>query len=96
MPTRTAWVPSRRHRRRVLRGAFTQVSRLGHPLVNELVIGLKDKDTFNASEPKNDGQFADYVTHPSLPVLIQALFGVTPPPVPRGDLVQVFLTGVPD
>lgn len=76
-------------------GDFTQVSRLGHPLVNELVIGLKDKDTFNASEPRNDGQFASYVTHPTLPVLIQALFGVTPPPVPRDDLVQVFLTGVP-
>ena len=78
-----------------LPGDFTQVSRLGHPLVNELVIGLKDKDTFNASEPKNDGQFASYVTHPTLPVLIQALFGVTPPPIPRDDLVQVFLTGVP-
>jgi hypothetical protein len=72
-----------------------QVSRLGSPLVNELVIGLKDKDTFNASEPKNDAQFGDYVTHPTLPVLIQALFGVTPPPTPRQDLVQVFLTGVP-
>jgi len=78
-----------------LAGPFMQVSRLGHPLVNELVIGLKDKDAFNASEPKNDGQFASYVTHPTLPVLIQALFGVAPPPVPRGDLVQVFLTGVP-
>jgi hypothetical protein len=35
------------------------------------------------------------VTHPSLPILIQALFGVTPPPPPRNDLVAVFLTGVP-
>jgi hypothetical protein len=76
-------------------GQFTQVSRLGHPLVNELVIGIKDKDKFNASEPENDTQFADYVTHPTLPVLIQALFGVAAPPVPRNDLVQVFLTGVP-
>ena len=76
-------------------GQFTQVSRLGHPLVNEVVIGLKDKDTFNASEPSGDGQFLEYVTHPTLPVLIQALFGVAPPPAPRNDLVQVFLTGVP-
>jgi len=75
--------------------AFTQVSRLGHPLVNEVVIGLKDKDTFNASEPKNDGQFLEYVTHPTLPVLIQALFGVNAPASPRNDLVQVFLTGIP-
>jgi hypothetical protein len=74
---------------------FAQVSRLGGPLVNELVIGLKDKDTFNGSEPKNDAQFAEYVTYPTLPVLIQALFGVTAPAVPRNDLVQVFLTGVP-
>jgi Domain of unknown function (DUF4331) len=74
---------------------FDQVSRLGSPLVNELVIGIKDKDTFNGSEPKNDAQFATYVTNPTLPVLIQVLFGVPPPPTPRNDLVQVFLTGVP-
>jgi hypothetical protein len=76
-------------------GLFTQVSRLGSPLVNELVIGLKDKDLFNAGEPKDDARFADYVTNPTLPVLIQALFGVAAPPTPRADLVQVFLTGVP-
>ena len=76
-------------------GLFTQASRLGSPLVNELVIGLKDKDLFNANEPKDDARFADYVTHPTLPVLINALFGVAPPPTPRNDLVQVFLTGVP-
>jgi hypothetical protein len=76
-------------------GQFTQVSRLGHPLVNEVVIGLKDKDTFNASEPTGDTQFLEYVTHPTLPVLIQALFGVPPPAAPRNDLVAVFLTGVP-
>jgi hypothetical protein len=73
---------------------YTQVSRLGHPLVNEVVIGLKDKDKFNSSEPKNDTQFLDYVTNPTLPFLIQALFGVQAPPTPRNDLVAVFLTGV--
>ena len=52
------------------------MSRLGHPLVNELVIGINDKDKFNASEPKHDAQFAKYVTNPTLPVLINALFGV--------------------
>jgi hypothetical protein len=77
-------------------GAWTQVSRLGAPLVNEVVIGLPDKDRFNASEPKDDGQFADYVTNPSLPTLLQVLFGVHAPiAYPRTDLVAAFLTGIP-
>lgn len=75
---------------------WDQVSRLGHPLVNELVIGLKDKDKFNASMPKHDAQFATYVTNPTLPSLLNILFGVTAPNVfPRTDLVAIFLTGVP-
>ena len=79
-------------------GAWTQVSRLGMPLVNELVIGVKDKDQFNASKPEDDTQFADYVTHPSLPVLIETLFPAAKAPTqfPRTDLVAVFLTGVDD
>ena len=79
---------------------LTQVSRLGMPLVNELVIGLKDKDTWNESTPTGDGQFADYVTNPTLPVLLASLYsaaGVQAPNVyPRTDLVAVFLTGVPN
>jgi hypothetical protein len=75
-----------------------QVSRLGMPLVNELVIGLADKDAFNASEPKDDAQFATYVTNPTLPALLEILFGsagVQAPQVfPRTDLVAAFLTGV--
>ena len=79
-------------------GGFTQVSRLGMPLVNEGVIGLKDKDRFNASQPSDDAQFIDYVTNPTLPTLIGALFGAAgvkaPSNFPRNDLVSVFLTGV--
>ncbi|MEZ5448053.1 MAG: DUF4331 domain-containing protein [Thiolinea sp.] len=76
-------------------GAWTQVSRLGMPLVNEVVIGLPDKNRFNASEPMDDTQFLDYVTSPSLPVLLNVLFGVTPPTVNgRPDLVAAFLTGL--
>jgi hypothetical protein len=79
-------------------GAWVQVSRLGAPLVNELVIGLPDKDRFNASHPKDDAQFADYVTNPSLPILLQTLFGsagvLAPNVYPRTDLVAAFLTGV--
>jgi len=78
---------------------LAQVSRLGHPLVNEVVIGLRDKDKFNGSEPKDDGQFADYVTHPTLPAIIELLFGgagvKAPINFPRTDLIAVFLTGVP-
>ena len=80
-------------------GAWTQVSRLGSPLVNEVVIGLKDKDKFNGSHPSGDAQFADYVTNPTLPELIELLFGggsaIAPDVFPRADLVQTFLTGVP-
>jgi hypothetical protein len=77
-------------------GDYVQVSRLGMPLVNEVVIGLPDKDRFNASQPKDDAQFAHYVTNPSLPALLQALFNVPAPSnFPRTDLVAAFLTGVP-
>ena len=79
-------------------GAWTQVSRLGMPLVNEVVIGLKDKDRFNHSKPTGDGQFADYVTNPTLPALIEVLYGSAgakaPTNFPRNDLVATFLTGI--
>jgi hypothetical protein len=73
-----------------------QVSRLGMPLVNELVIGLPDKDNFNGSHPQYDAQFLNYVTNPSLPVLLNVLFGnaALVPATPRNDLVAAFLTGV--
>ncbi len=87
-------------------GPWVQVSRLSNPLVNELVIGLPDKDRFSASEPRHDGQFATYVTNPSLPALLDALFrgpvnqtlgtnipNLAPANLPRTDLVTAFLTG---
>jgi len=75
---------------------WKQVSRLGMPLVNELIIGLPDKDKFNASRPVDDGQFLHYVTNPFLPVLLNSLFGnaAVMPASPRNDLVAAFLTGV--
>ncbi|WP_422012479.1 DUF4331 domain-containing protein [Roseateles sp.] len=78
-------------------GAWVQVSRLGMPLVNEVVIGLKDKDKFNASKPTGDAQFADYVTNPTLPALLEialALPSTAPTNFPRNDLVTTFLTGI--
>jgi hypothetical protein len=87
-------------------GPWVQVSRLSNPLVNEVVIGLPDKDGFNASEPRNDGQFATYVTNPTLPAILDALFrdavnatlgtnipNLAPSNLPRNDLVAAFLTG---
>ena len=80
-------------------GAWTQVSRLGQPLVNEVVIGLKDKDKFNASRPGGDGQFLDYVTNPTLPALLGLVLAgdagaLAPTNIPRTDLATVFLTGI--
>jgi hypothetical protein len=73
-----------------------QVSRLGNPLINEVIIGLPDKDNFNASDPRQDAQFLTYVTNPTLPVLLNVLFGdaAKVPGTPRNDLVAAFLTGV--
>jgi len=78
-------------------GAWTQVSRLSNPLVNEVVIGIPDKDHFNSSFPKDDAQFAKYVTNPTLPKLVDMIFGVgfEPQLFPRADLVEAFLTGIP-
>jgi len=75
---------------------FTQQSRLGMPLVNEVVIGLPDKDKFNASLPQDDAQFASYVTNPSAPAILQVLYPsvIAPTQFPRTDLVSVFLTGI--
>lgn len=77
-------------------GPWVQVSRLGNPLVNEVVIPLKDKDRFNASKPADDGQFAAYVLDPEPGRLIPALYPVFScfPKAPRNDLVAVFLTGL--
>lgn len=78
-------------------GAFVQVSRLGMPLVNEVVIGLPQKDLFNAAKPTQDGALADYVTNPTFPAILQALFGsaaIAPTNFPRNDLVATFLTGI--
>ena len=81
---------------------FTQVSRLGMPLVNEVVLPLAFKDIFNGSEPSGDkplfdanADFRNRVLDPEVPKLYKLLYNVDSPPAPRNDLVQVFLTGVP-
>ncbi|MGW1890976.1 DUF4331 domain-containing protein [Streptomyces sp. NPDC002004] len=76
------------------RGDWTQVSRLGNPLVNEVVNPQQDKDKFNASAPWNDAQFLQNVTNPELPKLIESIYKIKAPKEPRNDLVDVFLKGV--
>lgn len=102
----TGWVPSGHPAARAPSSgggegsstAGTQVSRLGSPLVNEVVIGLKDKDLFNSARPTQDAALASYVTNPALPELLEILFGSigvqAPNNFPRGDLVAAFLTGI--
>jgi hypothetical protein len=74
---------------------WVQVSRLGMPLVNEVVIPVGKKDRFNASDPRDDQQFASFVLNPEPSRLIPVLYpGVTVPAAPRNDLVAIFLTGI--
>ena len=99
------WTTALRPQTRVLGPATTdssgphiQVSRLGMPLVNEVVAPLGAKDLFNSSHPGNDAQFLGAVTDPELAKLLNLLYGSALVPVPesgRDDLVTVFLTGVP-
>jgi hypothetical protein len=88
-------------------GPFVQVSRLGNPLVNELIIPMAKKDLFNSQPPVNDKQFATYFANPGLAQLLPALYdGVfpnlaaynsanQPPNNARADLVAILLTGIP-
>jgi hypothetical protein len=84
-------------------GPFVQVSRLGMPLVNEVVVPVGSKDLFNASLPQDDAQFLPKVNDPELPHLINAIYGLGIPDCDTGtaeitrdcDLVPVFLTGLP-
>jgi len=76
-------------------GPFIQVSRLGSPLVNEVIIPLRLKDAFNASSPEHDARFASFVIDPQLAKLLNAVFGIPVPTAPRNDLAAIFATGIP-
>jgi hypothetical protein len=103
------WATTERRQMRVLsrsgfgdeeKGDWVQISRLGMPLVNEVVVPLAFKDHFNASAPAGDAQFLPAVQFPDsqgtqLPHLVNALYGVPVPAEPRNDLVTIFLTGIP-
>jgi Domain of unknown function (DUF4331) len=76
---------------------WTQVSRLGEPLINEVIIPLGKKDRWNASEPEDDSQFASRYRNPEIVGIANALYAALDdaPTTERDDLIAVLLTGVP-
>jgi hypothetical protein len=103
------WASASRQRVRILgtgsvadddQGPFTQVSRLGNPLFNEVIVPMGDKDRWNRLQPADDQQFAKYVLNPELARLLPVLYpGVFPHLAayhkPRNDLEAILLTGIP-
>src|SRR3954452_15788617 len=85
-----------RKRHRKSGDGFVQVSRLGNPLVNEVVIPLGKKDQFNRTTPDRDAAlYGKYVLNPELAAVMNALFHVNAPEHNRTDIVQALLTGIP-
>jgi hypothetical protein len=81
-------------------GPFTQVSRLGNPLINEAVIPMSRKDEWNKSVPANDVKFAKYGLHPELATLLNVLYPGAFPNLAaytkdRADLAAILFTGIP-
>jgi hypothetical protein len=84
-------------------GPYRQVSRLGNPLINEVIIALGDKDRWNVLPPSGDKQFAHYYAHPGLAAALPSLYpGVFPHLAAlvksgkaRADLEAILLTGIP-
>jgi hypothetical protein len=77
-------------------GGWVQVSRLGNPLVNEVVIPLGKKDQFNRTTPDRDAElYGKYVVKPELAAVLNALFNVGAPEDNRTDIVQALLQGIP-
>ena len=104
VPVLGGWTTAYRQKVKVLNGDGTannngpwvQVSRLGAPLVNEVVVPLGAKDLWNSSQPAGDAAtFLGGVTDPEAARLLHAIYGIDVPPTPRNDLVTIFLTGIP-
>ena len=84
-------------------GPFTQVSRLGDPLINEVIIPLGKKDFWNTQQPEFDKQFAQHYAQPEVAALLPALYpGVFPnlaaldkAGTARADIEAILLTGIP-
>jgi hypothetical protein len=85
--------PKKVHRKK---NKWVQVSRLGNPLINEVVIPLGMKDKFNRTKPHRDAElYGQFVTEPELAAVLNALFGVGAPESDRTDIVQALLQGLP-
>ncbi|WP_328532882.1 DUF4331 domain-containing protein [Micromonospora zamorensis] len=84
-------------------GPFTQVSRLGNPLFNEVIVPMSKKDLWNSLPPSEDKRFAQFVEQPELAALLPALYPdvfpnldkLTKARKARADLVAILLTGIP-
>jgi hypothetical protein len=81
-------------------GPWVQVSRLGNPLINEVIIPLGQKDAWNGRQPSDDGAYVSNVEHPELAGLLPVLYPKVFPNLealkaPRADLVAILLTGLP-
>ena len=86
----------RKHGKKSGDDGFVQVSRLGNPLVNEVVIPLGQKDHFNATQPSQDAKlYGQYVLKPELAHVMNLLFDIHAPETNRTDIVQALLTGIP-
>ncbi len=68
---------------------YRQVQRMGHPLINEVIIGTGSKDKFSMSQPKDDSQFANFALDPLLPRALNAIYGIPVPDAPRTDLLPL-------
>lgn len=84
-------------------GPYNQVSRLGNPLFNEVLVPMARKDYWNSQAPSNDAQFASYVANPELAQLLPVLYPNVFPHLAaynatgkaRADLLAILLTGIP-
>jgi Domain of unknown function (DUF4331) len=70
-------------------GDYSQVQRLGNPLINELIIGTGFKDTWSMSQPVNDANFASFDLDPTMARIFNAIYGINIPPPPRTDLLPL-------
>ncbi len=86
-------------------GPWVQVSRLGNPLINEVVIPMGNKDLWNSLPPSQDSQFLKYYQHPQLSTLLPSLYpnptfknlaGLNAANTVRADIVAILLTGIPN
>jgi Domain of unknown function (DUF4331) len=86
----------RHHGSKHVKRHWVQVSRLGNPLINEVIIPISKKDKFNRTSPANDAKnFGRYALSPEPAKLLNALFGLGVKENDRTDIVQALLTGIP-